>query len=98
MPTGYTNIIKNDISFKEFTLRCARNFGACITMRDDAWDKEIPKFKPTDYHIKELKKLRKKLSELKKMSNAQADKKSKQEQKDKIKYNDDAIQKNNDLY
>jgi hypothetical protein len=35
MPTGYTDKIKDGISFEEFVLSCARQFGACISMRDD---------------------------------------------------------------
>lgn len=35
MPTGYTSSIKDGISFENFVLKCARNFGACI-----AWRKE----------------------------------------------------------
>jgi hypothetical protein len=59
MPTGYTSILREreDISFKDFTLRCARAFGALVTMRDESLDAEIPtEFEPSDYHKKEFKK------------------------------------------
>lgn len=36
MPTGYTNKIKDGISFETFALQCARAFGACINLRDEA--------------------------------------------------------------
>lgn len=35
MPTGYTDAIKDGISFNQFILSCARAFGALITMRDE---------------------------------------------------------------
>ena len=42
MATGYTQFILNGCSFKEFALRCARNFGALVHMREDPMDAEIP--------------------------------------------------------
>jgi len=41
MPSGYTADLEN-VSFSEFALRCARGFGALITMRDEALDVPIP--------------------------------------------------------
>jgi len=40
MPSGYTAIIgdKKDVTFKEFTVQCARAFGACVMQRDDPMD------------------------------------------------------------
>ena len=35
MPTGYTDKIKDGITFKEYAMGCARAFGALITMRDN---------------------------------------------------------------
>jgi hypothetical protein len=55
MPTGYTAEIleKEGMTFKEFALKCARAFGACITMKEDSLDKAIPdKFEPSDYYLK----------------------------------------------
>jgi hypothetical protein len=56
MPTGYTDAIKDGISFNTFALNCARAFGATITMRDDAPGGEaIPEvFEPDSYHLKAL--------------------------------------------
>ena len=59
MPTGYTTDIYNgkDVSFRDFALNCARQFGACIMQRDDPAD-EKPKIMPEEsYHTEELKKL-----------------------------------------
>lgn len=97
MPTGYTTDIKKGISFERFTLDCARAFGACVTMRDDSKDIEIPVFKLTDYHTKKLTKLNKRLLQLKKMSQAQAKKESLEEYNKKIKYNQEMIIKTKDL-
>ena len=55
MPTGYTSDIKDGISFEKFVMSCARAFGACVEMRDEPMDKEIPEeFKPSDYHKDKL--------------------------------------------
>lgn len=59
MPTGYTaDVLDGKVTdFKTFALRCARNFGALITMRDESMDAPIPeKFNPSDYHEKEIQK------------------------------------------
>jgi hypothetical protein len=55
MPTGYTAAIKDGISFPDFTLKCARAFGALVMMRDEPEGADIPdEFQPSDYHINEL--------------------------------------------
>jgi hypothetical protein len=65
MPTGYTADIAKGITFEQFIMGCARGFGACITMRDDPSDAEIPdEFKPSDYHDKELAKAKRRLAGL----------------------------------
>ena len=65
MPTGYTDKIKDGITFNEFALICARAMGATITMRDDPFNKEIPeKFEPSDYHVKALKKINEEINGL----------------------------------
>lgn len=67
MPTGYTAIIENkeDVTFKDYIMGCARAFGALIDMRDAPHDKKIPKeFKVSNYHSKELEKAQKRFIEL----------------------------------
>jgi hypothetical protein len=56
MPTGYTaDVCDGKVTdFKEFAMRCARNFGALIMMRDDAMDAPIPEFKPSEYEREAL--------------------------------------------
>ncbi len=40
MPTGYTSIIedKADVTFRDYAMRCARAFGACVMQRDESPD------------------------------------------------------------
>ncbi len=74
MPTGYTAIIeeKDDLTFEEFALRCARNFGALITMRDDPMDAEVPdQFAIDDYHSRNLEDKAKKMLDIKSMTHAE---------------------------
>ena len=64
MPTAYTADISKGITFKEYALLCARNFGATITMRDEPLDAEIPEFKPSDYHVKRIYEIQKEINTL----------------------------------
>ncbi|MES2662235.1 MAG: hypothetical protein V4629_02935 [Pseudomonadota bacterium] len=65
MPTGYTEKIRDGISFKEFALNCSRAFGALIHMRDDPMDKEIPKsIIVSDYDLVMSQKIKRELEEL----------------------------------
>lgn len=73
MPTGYTACIEDGCTFKEYALRCAKAFGACVTMRDDPGDKPIPeKFEPSSWNAKELAKAQARLKELDGMTLKQA--------------------------
>jgi hypothetical protein len=59
MPTGYTSslIDTDEISFQKFAMICARAFGACIDMRDDSLNKDIPeKFEESSYNKNEYEK------------------------------------------
>ncbi len=74
MPTGYTYKIREGMGFKEFTLRCARAFGALITMRDAPLDAEVPdEFKPDDYYDSKIEESKARLSELEKMTLEEAE-------------------------
>ena len=58
MPTGYTAGIEDgDItSGKEFLMLCARNFGACVEMRDEPLSVPIPlEFTPSPYYKDRIK-------------------------------------------
>jgi hypothetical protein len=66
MPTGYTAIIeeRDDLTFRDFALRCARAMTACLPQRDDPPD-ELPRVLETsDYHIKAARKAEAQLVEL----------------------------------
>jgi len=57
MPTGYTAYIEDGeiTKGKDFLLKCARAFGACIDMRDDSLSVDIPaELKPSTYHKEAL--------------------------------------------
>ena len=67
MPTGYTEKIYNGdkVTLKDYLLLCARQFGACIMMRDEPMSTPIPEsFEPDDYHLKEIERIEKELKEL----------------------------------
>jgi len=84
MPTGYTAIIedKEDVTFKDYILGCARAFGACIDMRDEPQEKRIPKkFKVDSYHTKELTDSDNKLKELNDLSGEQLNERAEKEYK-----------------
>lgn len=70
MPTGYTSDIRKGISFKQFALQCARNFGACVSLRDESMDAPIPEeFKPdTEYHDKSIAEAESKIKGIEGMS------------------------------
>lgn len=72
MPTGYTAKIANGISFREFALDCARQFGACVTIRDAPGGGEaIPdKFEESSYYSQHLDEAKARLRELQGMSSA----------------------------
>lgn len=58
MPTGYTAGIENGsiTSAKDFIMLCAKNFGACIDMRDEPLNTPIPEqFEGSSYYAKSLK-------------------------------------------
>lgn len=67
MPTGYTADIYEGkkVTLKDYIMLCARQFGACITMRDDPLSVPIPEeFQPDDYHLKQIERIEKELKEL----------------------------------
>lgn len=67
MPTGYTAILleKDDVTFKEFVLRCARGMGACLEMRDEPLDVPPPRsVEVSSYYLDVEKQARKDLADL----------------------------------
>jgi hypothetical protein len=75
MPTGYTQIIndKEDVTFRDYALRCARGFGACLLQREEGMD-EPPRPREVDpYYARNLAQDRAKLAELESMTVEQAE-------------------------
>lgn len=76
MPTGYTHAVQDGkiTEFKDFAMVCARAMGACIMMRDDPSDAEIPaEFKPSTYNADRLVEARDELARLHGMTIDQRD-------------------------
>jgi len=73
MPTGYTADVADGkiTDFTEYALQCARNFGACIMLRDEPLSSEIPEFEPSDYNAKQLAKSEQELSQFLAMNESQ---------------------------
>lgn len=98
MPTGYTAAIGEGATFKDFILGCARNFGACIEMRDEPADAPIPdSFPPSDYHTRKLDEANALLAKLKAMPCNECEREAVAEYKREVQYHNDAIAKEDDL-
>lgn len=56
--TGYTSeLLEKNLTFSQFATLCARNFGALITLRDDAFSHDIPdSIEPNAFYAENLKK------------------------------------------
>jgi len=80
MPTGYTSEIEKGITFKEFASTCARAFGAMVGFREDPISSTLPdEVVPSDYHSKEIIRIRNELGNLNLISNDDAESKSRKE-------------------
>ena len=98
MPTGYTLDLYDgkDITFEEFVLKCARAFGALIDMRDEPMDAPIPeRFEPSDYHLTELIKAKKRLEEVKKWNEKIAEQEAERAYHEALKKREEFVKKNN---
>lgn len=65
MPSGLTSKIYEgkDITFKEFALLCAKQFGALIHMKDEPLYAPIRKREPSTYWLEQLEKAKKDLAD-----------------------------------
>lgn len=69
MPTGYTAYVQDGATFEEFVWRCARNFGALVTMRHDPAGDPVPEsFTPSTYHVDRIAEVERELAELEAMT------------------------------
>jgi len=98
MSTRYTSYVGEGISFEKWAMLCARNFGACIEMREESMDKPIPQeFKPSDYHVKERKDAERELEKYKKMSLKDAEKFLEKEYEKTLKERQDTLKSYREL-
>lgn len=80
MPTGYTaKLYEGEQDFTDFVLRCSRGMGAAIMQRDSSLDVRIKLRKPSDYHVKALKRAEKRLDKYNSMSLEEAEQGADQE-------------------
>lgn len=74
MPTGYTCIIESNpnVTLRDYALRCARAFGACVTQRDESLDQAPRPREVSDHYATEIAQARARLLELNSISPAAA--------------------------
>ena len=97
MPTGYTLDLFDgkDVTFEEFVLKCARAFGALIDMRDEPMDAPIPeRLEPSDHHLKELEKAKRRLKEIRKWNEEKAEQEAERAYREALKEREEFIKKN----
>ena len=69
---GYVHsLIDDNLSFKDFMLRCARGFGALITMRDEPMDAPIPDTFEDNYYANSVSNAEQTVANLKAMTDAE---------------------------
>ena len=74
MSTGYTAIFeKGDISFPEFAMRCARAFGALMSLREESLDAPIPeRIELSTYYTEAMESAEEKLIEISNLTDFEA--------------------------
>ena len=98
MPTGYTAAIADGITFEQYAMSCARNFGALISMRDEPSDAPIPEeFTPSRYNAEALEKAKERLSKLRTMTREQAHAEATREFQEALTYYDKRLAECRDL-
>ncbi len=95
MPTGYTaGILDGKITtFPQFAKRCMRAFGAAIHMRDDDMDAEYQERTPSDYHAKEIERVKQSLKDAETLSDEVIIANKKKELEESKQYHIDSIEK-----
>lgn len=97
MPTGYTDKIKDGISFPEFALNCARAFGACVTLRDDPQEPIPEVFEATNWHLERIKEAEAELKCFESIGPQEALRAMNEEVSKQIEYHRDGIEKDRKL-
>jgi hypothetical protein len=103
MPTGYIADVQSGkvTTLREFVLRCARAFGACILQRgacilqrDDSLDRAPEMQEPSDYSAKALRKARSLLRELEALTPAGAKARASQAFDKALRQHQEAVSRN----
>jgi len=69
MSIGYTDCIKNGVSFKEYALGCARTFGALYYLRDELLIHDEPKKRVAcSFYTENINKSQTELDKIKKLT------------------------------
>lgn len=99
MPTGITSNLYagKPETFENFMLKCARQMGALMHMRDDSYDAPIRHREPSDYHAKALVKAKEELAKWESMTVAQAILRLEENQKEDIERYQREIQKRKEM-
>lgn len=100
MPTGYTSVFQDgkSVTRNEFIMRCARAFGALVSMRDDGLDAEIPdSFEPSPYAKENLDRAKSQLEHYQTISEDAAKEKVEREYQQEVARYEDAIKRENAL-
>lgn len=98
MLTGYTADIEKGITFEQFALRCARNFGALIMMRDEPLDAEIPeKFEESSHYREALEKAERALAVIERLTPEECAARANAEHMERAAFARKELEKNNQL-
>lgn len=95
MPTGYTaGILDGTITtFPQFAKLCMRAFGATIHLRDESLDTEYEPRVPSDYHSKEIERLKQSIIDYQNLSDAEITEAKNNKLEDSKQYHLEAIEK-----
>lgn len=99
MPTGYTSDIYEgkEISAKKYILKCARAFGANVTIREEGLDFEIPIYEPNDFHLKNIERTKLNIEKLSSKTDEEIEKEINDNYEKRLKENQESIQKKLEL-
>jgi len=100
MPTRYTADLYEgkEVIFEEFVMKCARAFGALITMRDEPLDAPIPEeFRPSDWHLKEMEKARQRQAEIQSWDEERAEQKAEKAYQKAVRRRNEIIAQNTQI-
>jgi len=99
MPSGYTASIYEgeDPSFRNFTLTCARAFGALIDLRDEPMSAEVPELERRDYSFEWAMRAATELAEVQSWAPRTARRKAAAAHQAELDYREQSAQKKADL-